>query len=42
MESSSSGFIYETIPAPKARGILQKREQKDYNSQGIKECAVRV
>lgn len=42
MEPSSSGFIYETIPAPKAQGILQKIEQKDCKSQGIRECAVRV
>lgn len=42
MEPSSSGFIYETIPAPKARGILQKIEQKDCKIQGIRECAVRV
>ena len=42
MEPSSSGFIYKTVPAPKAQGTLQKREQKDCKSQGIRECAVRV
>ena len=42
MELSSNEYFWKTISTPKSKITLEKREQKEYKNQNIREFAVIV